>query len=144
MPHAKQTLSRVYSSSGGGLLPVKVKNFLRLIEYKSGLHKKHSARNVTLSVNMTDAERAAVKKILIIDDSVDTGASMLSVYNAVRDAFPASEIYTYALNVFTESEKLIKIDFFTIRDSIIRTPMSKDSQEHGEFLKMCSEHGITD
>ena len=93
---------------------------------------------------MTDAERAAVKKILIIDDSVDTGASMLSVYNAVRDAFPASEIYTYALNVFTESEKLIKIDFFTIRDSIIRTPMSKDSQEHGEFLKMCSEHGITD
>ena len=93
---------------------------------------------------MTDAEKAAVRKILIIDDSVDTGASMLSVYNKVRETFPASEIYTYALNVFTESEQLIKIDFFTIRDSIIRTPMSKDSHEHCEFLKMCSEYGLSD
>ena len=101
---------------------MKIKNFLRVIEYKSGIHKKHTERYVTFHVNMTETEKSAFKKILIIDDSVDTGASMLSVYNKVKQTFPDSQVYTYALNVFTESEKLIKIDFFTIKDSIIRTP----------------------
>lgn len=135
-------LKSIFFKMGGANLPLGVKNFLRLIELKSGIHGKHAERNVIFDVYMNDAEKSSFRNILVADDAVDTGASMLQVCAKVREVFPDSQIYTYALNVFSETEKLIKIDFCTVRDSIIRTPMSKDSEEYGEFLRMCSDYGL--
>ncbi|MCH6269414.1 phosphoribosyltransferase family protein, partial [Neobacillus citreus] len=60
------------------ILPGKVKDILRTFELNSGLHSKASTREIK-EVN-TDLP-ISVKKILVVDDSVDTGNTILSISN---------------------------------------------------------------
>ena len=137
-------MKKLFFKLGGKFLPERVKILLRLLEVKSGFHKRNPERHVTFDADMTDAEKASIRKILVVDDSIDTGASMLQVISKVRQVFPDSEIYTYGLNVFTASEDVIKTDFFTFKDRMIKTPMSQDAEEYGDFLRMCWEYGLID
>ena len=137
-------LKKLFFKLGGGGLPTIVKNFLRLVEFRSGTHRRNSERHVTFSLSMTEAEKENIRTILVIDDSVDTGASLRSVVDKVKETFPASKVYTYALNVFSESENVIKTDFFTFKDRMIRTPMSQDAEEYSDFLDMCRDYGLID
>ena len=137
-------IKRLFFKCGGSFLPESVKIFLRWLEVNSGFHKRNSERHVTFDINITDAEKNTYKKILVVDDSVDTGASLSQVVAKIKQAFPMSEIYTYGLNVWSESENVIKTDFFTLKDRLIKTPMSKDSEEHDAFLRMCRDYGLID
>ena len=81
-------MKKLFFKLGGKFLPERVKILLRLLEVKSGFHKRNPERHVTFDADMTDAEKASIRKILVVDDSIDTGASMLQVISKVRQVFP--------------------------------------------------------
>ena len=51
-----------------------------------------------------------------------------------------ADIKTAAINVLSNSEDVIKIDFYNFKDLIMRTPMSKDSKEYKAFEKIYSSY----
>lgn len=116
--------------------PKSCKNFLRSIELKLRVHKRHPQRCVAFHTSVQELDQTSSYSVLVVDDSVDTGNSMKQVVETVAQTFPNAEIITYAVNVFDESRALIKVDYFTFQNSVIRTPMSKDSKEYGVFCEM--------
>ena len=117
------------------LLPRWLCNLLRRWELKSNVHGVQVERHIEFLDDISLIGIATIKKVLIVDDSADTGSSMLAVRNLVGSQFPNSEIRTAVLNVMSQSKNAIKIDYSLYEDAMLRTPMSKDSKEYSKFLE---------
>lgn len=111
------------------LLPRWATDRLRILEAK-WLAKRHSGetvppRDVALDESMRMSLRNA-RRILIVDDAVDSGATMAGVAEAVRKANPGAEIRTAAITV-TTLDPIIRPDY-RLYDSgiLIRFPWSND------------------
>lgn len=84
-------------------------------------HKTVSPANFTLP------ELNQSARILIVDDAVDSGATLASVFNAVRARYPGSDVMTAVITVTTE-RPLIQPDFSIYNNlTLIRFPWSIDS-----------------
>lgn len=123
-----------------GMLPRIVCNFLRSLEVKTNVHGKVKKREVHFLDDITYLKNAGVKNLLIIDDSVDTGNSIKAVKELVTSKFPESTTKLAALNVMSQSKSIITVDFSVYKDAMLRTPMSKDSREFSDFLKMYKQY----
>ena len=119
-------------------IPRFICDFLRKAEIKSDIHKTCTDRKVALINKNIDISK--FKNLLIIDDSVDTGMSMFAVVKKIKEMHPIADIKTAAINVLSNSEDVIKIDFYNFKDLIMRTPMSKDSKEYKAFEKIYSSY----
>ena len=117
------------------IIPNKMKNYLRKLEMNSNIHKKKPERAVSFLNEAYLRYSSDSKRILILDDSVDTGHSMLMVKEMVSRSFPGSTIQCAALNIWQTSQDVIFIDYTLLVDTIIKTPMSKDSKYYKEFTK---------
>lgn len=118
------------------ILPRSLCNMLRKLELKSDVHVEKSERHIEFLDDISLLELSSIKKLLIVDDSVDTGRSMLAVRDLVKLKFSNCEIKTASLNVMSKSKDVIKIDYTIYEDKILRTPMSKDSKEYRHFIKL--------
>ncbi len=121
-------------------LPEKLLFFLRRTELKSGVHAKNSERNVSF---LCEGQNIEAARVLIVDDSADTGHSFCAVRQLVADRFPQAVIRTAALNVWQSSEERITVDYSIYRDTALKTPMSADSAEHRSFLKTYNDYLAT-
>ncbi len=119
------------------LLPEKLLFFLRRTELKSGVHSRNSQRNVSFLGERQDIEAS---RVLIVDDSADTGHSFCAVKELIAQRFPQATIRIAALNVWQSSEELITVDYSIYRDTALKTPMSADSAEHRSFLKTYNDY----
>ena len=107
------------------------------MELKSGVHKVDTERNVFWDRDDFDTISSMnIKNILIVDDSVDTGYSMLQVRNRINADMGQVNIKVAAINVWSKSYTVCKTDYSNYKDTIISTPMSKDSQEYPIFEDM--------
>lgn len=119
------------------ILPAPLKKVLREMELKSGVHKVDTERNVFWDRDDLDTISGMnIKNILIVDDSVDTGYSMLQVRNRINADMGQVNIKVAAINVWSKSYTVCKTDYSNYKDTIISTPMSKDSQEYPTFEDM--------
>lgn len=116
-------------------MPDFIRNTLIIIELKSGIHSKNNKRASRFIDDVKIYDIATIKKVLIIDDSVDTGASIISVKELVNKKFNNADIRIAALNVWEKSKKRVNVDFVLYENSIIKAPMSKDSKEYENFIK---------
>lgn len=108
-------------------LPTAAVDTLRLFEARRLERKpKDSIAPFTLPEEVASAAKKA-KSILIVDDAVDSGMTMLRVRDAVKKAAPAdASIFTAAITV-TTSNPLINPDFALFRNkTLIRFPWSND------------------
>ncbi len=119
-------------------LPRQVCDFLRVAE--SGVYslasiiKPQKPSSVTLSDELVEALAKMPEggRILIVDDAVDSGATLLSVVNSVRGAAPHAEVRTGALTLtrpggFLNRGPIIKPDFLLFPEgTIIRFPWAPD------------------
>jgi hypoxanthine phosphoribosyltransferase len=120
-------------------LPNFVLNILRKIELKTNIHDKYTERNIVLFEELNSIDKNSIKNILIVDDSVDTGYTMKLVVDKINEVFEDVNVKTAAINVWKKSGNIIKTNFYLYEDTIIRTPMSKDSKEYKIFLKIYKE-----
>jgi len=119
-------------------IPKRLRTHLREIELHSGVHRRHTARRVTFLQPLPVAQR-----VLVVDDSVDTGASLRQVCDAVAAQLPQAELRTAALNVFSASNDVIHTDACLHYDMILSTPASADSAEHTAFLELWQSYEKT-
>lgn len=135
---ATRSGSKIKAAAGKYLLylPETIKDIFREIELKLKIHERHSARRVEFHQSLNAMDLHYGYSILVVDDSVDTGNSMKQVLSRIIETFPYAEITTYALNVFDTSRSKLAMDYFTFKNAIIRTPMSKDSHEYSAFYEM--------
>ena len=116
-------------------IPSWLKLELRKMEMKSSVHKINSQRNVSFGYMPNDLKKASIKRIVLVDDACDTGNTFSQCIVAIKKEFPDATIKTAALNVSTESEKIIKTDYYLYKDYIVSGPWSNDSREHKEFIR---------
>lgn len=121
------------------LLPNFVRNFLISVELKSDIHNKNTERRVSFHKGFEKVKKNHPQKILVIDDSVDTGHSMRQVVEAIKDVFDDAEIRVAGLNVWDKSSNVIDTNYALYENTVIKTPMSKDSKQYKEFLNIYNE-----
>lgn len=115
-------------------IPVWLRNRMIQFEIESNLHKRNEERNVSFRTHLSKHQCTGVHRILIVDDSVDTGHSLVSVKKKVEETFSDADIKMAALNVWGKSTVLIQTDYALYKDTIIKAPMSKDSKQYDEFI----------
>lgn len=119
------------------LLPQWLKLKLRLLELKSGLHNKHKKRHAYFRISdLETIDTSRIHNILLVDDSVDTGNSMLSASEVIKNVFAVRDIRLGALNIWNESMAIVNVEFYLYKNTILITPMSKDSKEYNVFMDM--------
>ncbi|KEH98785.1 hypothetical protein Z968_03045 [Clostridium novyi A str. 4552] len=115
------------------MLPKFLKNILRELEFKSGIHNKRSKRVVT----EVDNELVKGSNVLLVDDSIDTGNTIICAIDFLKKCYGNDiNIKVVGLNKFKLSEKKVSTDYYIYEDSIIIYPWSKDSREYNEFKKI--------
>ena len=114
------------------LIPRKIKQILREMEINSNTHKKVSKRNVEMEERYLK-ELLKYKKVLLVDDSIDTGNTIVEILNYLKKY--DLEIKTAGLNVFDMSKETIKIDFYNYENTLLNGPWSKDSKYYGKFME---------
>lgn len=114
-------------------IPRVINNTLRRIESKylefRFLKNKHSlfdsAKNTVHVVSKMQDKIRISRKVLVVDDALDSGLTMLTIVNTLRKENPSLCIKTATINV-TFKEPLILPDFFLYKDTIVRYPWSND------------------
>lgn len=117
-------------------MPNFIRNFLISVELKSDTHSKNTERKIHMHEGLEMLDKEKFHHILIVDDSVDTGHSMKQVVNVISSMFVNAEIKIAGLNVWDKSKSIIDTDFALFKNTVIKTPMSKDSKEYKEFMKI--------
>ena len=77
------------------------------------------------------------KRILLVDDSVDTGNTIKKCENKLSEIFPSSDIVTASYN--TMSTSIIYPDYYLYKDTMIRGPWSSDSKKSRQYIKKYNE-----
>ena len=141
---ANAPLLEIYASRKGGklkkllrpilqLLPEKLKVFLRKKEMTSNVHDKNPDRQISFDCNMWSKYKKC-KKIIIVDDSIDTGYSALLVKDTVSEFFKKAEVKVAVLNHFEKADNIFKPDYYLYKNTMLKGPWSNDSNENKEFL----------
>lgn len=139
-------LLEVFASRKGGKLKKIIKPFFKFIpksiliklrekEMKSEYHENKNERNVSFDFNEWSKYKNS-KKILLVDDSVDTGWSIISAKKEIEKFFENSNLKVAAFNYFEKSKKNISIDYNLYKDTMIQGPWSNDSKYYNQFLEM--------
>lgn len=118
-------------------LPLGLKIFLRNIEMKSKVHQKYAKRKIITSSCLTSQQNFS--RLLLVDDSVDTGHTILACKNELLRLFPDAQIEIASFAVWKASESLVSVDYHLFDDLIISFPWSSDSKEYGDFIALYEE-----
>lgn len=117
-------------------MPNLVRNILISLELKSDTHSKNTERQIHYHEGLEKMKSSNIQNILVVDDSVDTGHSMKQVVDAIHSLFGDVEIKIAGLNVWDKSRSIIDSDFALYKNTVIKTPMSKDSKEYKDFMQI--------
>lgn len=115
------------------MFPNCIRNLLISIEMKSNKHAKNTERKVRFLKGVEDVKDKDIQKILVAEDSVDTGNSLQQAIKTIRTVFPDAEIKVASLNIWDKSKSIVHVDYALYENTIIKSPMSKDSKEYKEF-----------
>ncbi len=137
VPHVSLTLQRPTTAGKkrAGLLfgllrrlPRRVSDLLRIAEARVlALRTPHVPR-IELDPEFVSDLRAA-RRILVVDDAIDSGATMSAVLEAVRSVEGVREVRSAALTV-TTPRPLVSPDFALWRDGVlVRFPWSNDFRQ---------------
>lgn len=114
------------------LIPKRLAVFLREKEAKASFHDKDNERNVQFSRDIWNKYKDS-KKILLVDDSVDSGHTIIESKKAIEEFFPEATIKVAALNIMAKS--IVPIDYYIYFDVLLKGPWSNDSREHRAYVK---------
>ena len=99
-----------------------------------GYHEGNPDRELVRTERYGAVDFSAHHRILLVDDSVDTGWSMLRAIEALREDAPGCEVRTAGYCVVSVSEGRVVTDFWRHRDAVVVTATSRYSEEYPAFL----------
>lgn len=117
-----------------------VRFFLKILPYKIldkiRIYESNKARTFISKINKSEISNIKVeidtsliseniKRILIIDDALDTGKTMFVVKNNLQKKFPDANIKVAVIS-WTIETSIIKPDHYLYKNSLVRYPWSKD------------------
>ncbi len=116
------------------LIPKKLNVYLRKKEMNSSFHENNPERMILIDEKKYGKHKRA-KKILLVDDSVDSGNTIAQAKEKIKTFFPKSRLKIAVFNYFEKSEGIIKVDYSLYTNTMINGPWSNDSKYHTEILK---------
>lgn len=99
-----------------------------------GYNESDAKRNVALTPRSEVVEWGNVRRVLVVDDSVDTGWSVLAVRGLIEALAPNAEVRIAGYCVVEVSERRVTVDWWRYRNAIVLTATSRFSREHQSFL----------
>jgi hypoxanthine phosphoribosyltransferase len=106
---------------------------LKKIENYSGIHSLLKSRTVELKFNYD----LNGKKVLIVDDAVDSGNSLMNIINKLNESYPEILEIKSAVITVTKRNPVLFPDFYLFKDnSILTFPWTEDSPFNSEFKKL--------
>ena len=127
---AKDKLKRIIE-----LVPNDLILFILKMPFMYRFNDKKKERKIEITERYKKEKKNTHEKILIVDDSVDTGWTMQCVYQIVKETFPEAMIKTAAYTVIDYSTQRVSVDYFKYRNTIILTATSRKSDQYEMFLK---------
>ena len=115
------------------LIPKKILIRLREKEMNSTYHETNNDRTVSFDESIY-SKYIDKKKILLVDDSIDSGNSIVLTKNEIKKFFKDAEIKVAVFNVMNKAT--IKPDFCVYEDTMICGPWSNDSMEHKSNIEL--------
>lgn len=116
------------------IIPKGLKSKLRQKEFDSNYHEKKSNRKIFYDDDIWKKYKNS-EKILLVDDSVDTGYSIKCSLEVIKKYFKNSEVKVAALNYFDKSKNIVKTDFSIYNEKLLLGPWSNDSKENKDYLQ---------
>ena len=137
-------LLEIFATRKGGKLKKVLKPFLKIIprkvlislrkkEMNSTYHEKNNDRQVSFDKDIY-SNYLNSKKVLLVDDSIDSGNSVLLTKKAIEDFFKNSEVRVAVFNVMSKSQ--VRPDYYLYEDMMICGPWSNDSRENSMHNKL--------
>lgn len=111
-------------------LPLWICNLLRVVETQYAIKRFNSKSPVNRDVIVKDVDYAKIRKaerILIIDDAVDSGSTLLAVCKYIHHLNPLAEVKTAALTV-TFPQPIQRPDFALHEGVLLRFPWAADAK----------------
>ena len=116
-------------------IPSNLSKKLRQLELKNNTKSiSYEERYVNFDENLYQKFKNK-KRILIVDDSIDTGDSVKQVKETLENYFRKSTIKVAVLNYMTKSTDFIKADYSLYKDTMLSGPWSNDSKEYHKMLQ---------
>ena len=115
------------------IIPTSIKNVLRKKEFNSNYHEKNNERSISFDEDKWNQYKNC-KKILLVDDSVDTGYSIKYAKEAIEKFFDKATVKVAAINYFEKSKKIVNTDYYLYTEKMLLGPWSNDSKENKEYL----------
>lgn len=122
-----------------GRLPRWAKHLLRAIELyvrKRRIHQEELDSVGPAALTPRYPWPVSVEHILFVDDSVDSGSSVIAGCKALRTRYPESDIRIAVLNTFVQSAGGVSFDAVLMHDTLLSTPASKDNLCYEEFCRL--------
>lgn len=115
-------------------IPKSILFWLLKSKFTYAYHNKNDKREVKITDTYQRIDFSKHKKVLIVDDSVDTGWSMKKVNEILCREATHCEIRIAGYCVVSISEERIKVDFCRYKNTIVMTATSRYSSEYQKFL----------
>ena len=141
--HFNCGISGIHSSRSGTSIKSTAKSFLRYLprpvthllrnfEFKSNVHGVKKERNVTIESEFPPIE----KRVLVVDDAIDTGYSMKAVVDFLIENGYAEDKITTAVLITTQENPLWKANISLFNQTSFSFPWSYDSREYKKTWKL--------
>lgn len=124
------------------LLPKMPKSIIMaLLKYKVSRknYDEKTKRIVKSTSSLDNVDLSSKKGILIVDDSVDTGWSLVQVLEMLSQKGMKDNYKVASYSVLSPSMKRIRVDYYRYLDTIVMTSTSRYSKEHDDFLYRYNE-----
>lgn len=111
------------------ILPYYLLNRLRIIEsekVKSKIKKVDFLELNSKIVILDNLPNIDVKKILIIDDALDSGKTIYLIKNELTKKYPNLTEIKSAVIAWTIDQSIVKPDYYVYKNTLVRYPWSKD------------------
>lgn len=135
-------LLEIYATRKGGKIKKIMKPFMKFVpkkilislrkkEMNSNYHEINNKRDVKFSIDKFKKYEEC-NKILLVDDSIDSGYSIIEVKKAIEKFFKNAEIKVAVFNTMNKSS--VKPEFTLYEDTMICGPWSNDSKYYNSFI----------
>lgn len=110
-------------------LPYWLLNKLRIYEVKQKFKKiKHGKPQSILKFNCDNLDKKNIRKILVLDDAIDSGVTMALAIRSLEKNFPDSKIMS-AVIAWTNCQSVSAPNYYLYKEGLVRFPWSMDYKE---------------